>query len=791
MKNFCFTKNDINAFLEKRRSGELSYSKLQTSTEERMKFFKTFLDEKSAKEANILFEKSTLRKNRIEGYKKWIKEMSGDTRMKEQLKEKIRRNNEERMRRVFSPKEDEMFLESLVKEKLGVGVTREESAIIYKLSREIEGGKDLLNRRSVGRKMQEIIGTLDEETQKELDGFMDTIFAETMRKKEIQQSASRLKRYLGKGNKVSDEQRKQIETLVDEIVRNRKKKIEYGIAKVELDDFIGAEKLKTLDVYEGKTFKEKMQSALKELKGDPKKKGYERVSESIDAGLKLAGVLLKEGFAIAKTAASTLDASFLGRQGRVALYNALVRGSLRYVKSGGRDKQLYNIFIDVAKANYGTLFKNKQFGGKRTLKAVRQRIASRENSMNGYYDRAKLDVGTREEAFPSTFIEGVPIAKRGVIASNEAYTASAYTLRALEFDRLIDVAKKAGKKIDDDFLLSVGDYVNSMSGRGKGGIAKRVGETTNIVIFSPKFLQSTLDTLTAHQFSKSANTFVKTEARKALMSIIGGTIATLWVAKQLGAEVETDPRSSDFGKIRIGDRRFDITGGLASIPILFARTIGGIKSSTTGVVTKPDEYNGKDLVSLLADFTENKLSPGARIMVDMINNENFNREPIRDIMTQDPQKFGYIMGRDLFVPITLRSPLDAFTGETENNEEVFMSLIGFLSDFSGISSNVYSYSKDFRYTDSEEAKIMRERYPEKTVKEVSNEYSIRVNEEILKLRDNAKFRELPDKDKTRIIDDKKRKVKKEVFEKYKLDLDSDEVDEEETYTLEELYQGIE
>lgn len=791
MKAFCFTKQVIEAFLEKRRNGELSLSELNTSSEKRLALFKTFMDETSAKEANLLFEKKMLRKNQMAGLKSWVDTMSGaDKAKKERLSERIKQVNEEKKKRLFSPAEDEAFYNELANEKLGVAITREESAIIYDLSRRIEKGDELFNRSRVTKRMEDIIGTLDDETKKNLNGFMDALLAQKTRKSEIQSTSARLKRYLGKGNKVSDEQKQKIVELVDKIVANKGYRAKMGIAKIDLDDFVGVEKLKTLP-----TFKK----IFAENKGDGS------IDSKIELGQKLAGHALREGFALAKTAASTLDASFLGRQGRVAFYNAFTRGTLgKLTGDTVGDSRLWAIFYDVAEANYGTLFKNKQFGGKNSLKAVRQRIAGFENSINGYYDKAKLDIGVREEAFPPSVLEYFK-KMNPFIASNEAFTASAYTLRALEFDRLIDIAKKNGKEIDDDFLKATGAYVNSLTGRGTGGIGK-LGEKTNLVFFSPKFLQSTLDTLTAHQFSSTANSFVKSEARKSLVSIIAGTMGVLMGAKFFGADIEEDPRSSDFGKIRIGDRRFDVTGGLNSVVTLVAR-LGGSKSTTTGVVTKAGDFGGKDFSGLLADFAENKTSPGARAVISLINNQNFNREPVRDIIMQNPLKGGWIIARDTILPIPVQGALKPFaslvkpitpTGLQEgvdkyigySDEDGVLSITGLLADFAGISSNAYSFSYDWSTSTSKDAEKMRSKYDEKTIKKVSKEYSTKVNLEILKLRDKKEFRKLTDKDKLKAIDRKKAEIQKEVFYKNRINLKGIEVPEKVDYSFEEIYSNL-
>ena len=57
-----------------------------------------------------------------------------------------------------------------------------------------------------------------------------------------------------------------------------------------------------------------------------------------------------------------------------------------------------------------------------------------------------------------------------------------------------------------------------------------------------------------------------------LVAFVGANIGALALARQLhGTDIELDPRSSDFGKVRLGDTRIDIHGGDASFYRLIAR----------------------------------------------------------------------------------------------------------------------------------------------------------------------------------------------------------------------------
>ena len=88
--------------------------------------------------------------------------------------------------------------------------------------------------------------------------------------------------------------------------------------------------------------------------------------------------------------------------------------------------------------------------------------------------------------------------------------------------------------------------------------------------------------------------------------------------------VTFDANSSDFGKIKIGDSRFSVGGGMAVLVVLVHRLISReYTSSTTGQSISIDlkkwgAISGKDLIW---NFTENKLSPAASLALTLVNNK--------------------------------------------------------------------------------------------------------------------------------------------------------------------------
>lgn len=369
-------------------------------------------------------------------------------------------------------------------------------------------------------------------------------------------------------------------------------RLKYGVAKTELNEYIKELKSSELSLTRENVLKNPI-AAAKDIKERFKTNPIGTTAEAISQA---AGT--------AKSLTSSMDNSSLFRQGWKTLMTNPNIWRKNAVKS----------FTDIWKS----------LGGENTLNGVYSDGFSRENNLNGYYKKAKLAVGVTEEAYPSSIPEKIPYYNKLYKASQNAYAGFLYRQRMDVFDKYIDIAKKNGVELTDKELSAIGNMVNSLTGRGSFG--KFEGEAinlTNNIFFSPRLIKSHLDTLGGHVLTggggiSGGSNFVRKEAAKNLVKIIGGTAAILATAKAINPEsVELDPRSSDFGKIKIGNTRFDVTGGMGSVAVLAARLIrNSSKSSTTGKVTKLNsgKFGSKTRGDVIGQFAGNKLSPAAALI---------------------------------------------------------------------------------------------------------------------------------------------------------------------------------
>lgn len=272
---------------------------------------------------------------------------------------------------------------------------------------------------------------------------------------------------------------------------------------------------------------------------------------------------------------------------------------------------------------------SKTLGGKAVLDEVNADIVSRPNYE--LMKKAKLAVGLSEEVFPPTIAEKIPGIARLYKASEAAYTGFLQRTRADVFDKMVQIAKETDVELTKEELESIGAMVNSLTGRG--GFGKLEGSAVKVadtLLFSPRFLKSQFDVLLHPVTGAGGSNFVRRQASANLLKIIGGTATILGIAKALDPDsVEFDPRSADFGKIKVGNTRFSVGGGLPAV-ITLASRLGTMstKSSTSG---KERELNaggyGQDTAfDVVVSFFANKASPVGGIVRDYLKGEDFDGE---------------------------------------------------------------------------------------------------------------------------------------------------------------------
>lgn len=292
------------------------------------------------------------------------------------------------------------------------------------------------------------------------------------------------------------------------------------------------------------------------------------------------------------------------------------------------------------------------------------------------YDTAKQS-GLRVNFFETTFgkkeeaimwnklkergpFKGLKIGVNEGLAFFERYTNSLSKARFEIFKDLVAKSKadgldvspttRAGKKELED----IADTINDITGSSGLGIFEKFAPEANIVFLAARLMVSKFKNLvgtpliTAEHYARilagkqtrHSNTVIK-EKMRAFAGLVGISASILGLAKMSGAEVDLEPTSTNFGKIKVGNQWKDATFGYAPYIKLIAKGISGVTTSyETGIskrITKltPEEEAAGEIRARDMDgaiigrgdvalrFVRSKLSAVASVFTNIFTQETY------------------------------------------------------------------------------------------------------------------------------------------------------------------------
>ena len=233
-------------------------------------------------------------------------------------------------------------------------------------------------------------------------------------------------------------------------------------------------------------------------------------------------------------------------------------------------------------------------------------------------------LNSREEDFMSSWAERIPGVGRLVKASERAYVGFLNKVRADVFDQLLDKLPEDATEQDKKDIAA---FVNAASGRGN--LPKTLQQSApllNALFFSPRLMASRIKMGTVLIDPRTYVTMNKTARNEYIKSILSvGSLALMITTLAIlgGGEGEEDPRSSDFGKIRFGDTRYDILGGQAQYITLAARiTSGSYKTADGDIKQYGNKFGQTTRLDAISKFTTNKAAPIPSFVMDYFRGEN-------------------------------------------------------------------------------------------------------------------------------------------------------------------------
>ena len=339
------------------------------------------------------------------------------------------------------------------------------------------------------------------------------------------------------------------------------------------------------------------------------------------------------------------------------------------------------------------------FGGKPVWDKVRADVVSRPNYINGKYKDSKLAVDVAEEDFPTSLPEKladwkpknkigryltkpVNLFGKGYKASEVAFNAFQLRNRVDVFDLLSALAEKNGLDTTPQGggIEGLGKFINALTARGRMGKLEPVANILNAPFFSLRKQVANVESLFAYQLGKQSP-FVRKQGASAAIQQLSLISLILGIAYAFNKDsIELDPTSADFGKIRVGSTRFDLTQGRAGYIVLAMRILlNRTKSSTTGETRElnTDDWGSLTSSDLFVDFTQNKLSPFLNNLIYIINRQDRER---------NKPTVGSVLS-DLYIPLNFKN-----IPEMLNDPNSANFIASTIANFLGVQVNSYPNS---------------------------------------------------------------------------------------------------
>lgn len=266
----------------------------------------------------------------------------------------------------------------------------------------------------------------------------------------------------------------------------------------------------------------------------------------------------------------------------------------------------------------GSLSQHEEFVASNLINSARERM----NEMKPGWKKTALA--------PARLVAG------SSVGSERANTVLINRMRADLFDEMERRALWIRKRFDKNATLedrdyrAIGDFVNNATGRGSLG--KSFDSATgllNLFLTAPRYYASRLRLLSGTGVLYGGGSMA---ARAAIASsyaqAIGGVVTILALLKAQGADVETDPVSTDFLRAKSGKVVFDPGAGIPQYSTLIGRLGEGRTVSASGKENLLDsgKFGGQSSQDVAMNFLMGKASPPLRTSLEALQMHHANQQ---------------------------------------------------------------------------------------------------------------------------------------------------------------------
>lgn len=279
----------------------------------------------------------------------------------------------------------------------------------------------------------------------------------------------------------------------------------------------------------------------------------------------------------------------------------------------------------------------------------------------------------REESFATTLLQKI-VGVREIVSASERHMVTGLNhLRTGLFDDFISKHPEAS----EEAKFAYARYVNVATGRGELGQFNGAATALSQAFFSPRFAVSRIQAPAYAITNMVKQPELRGEMARQWLALAGTASAVLALAAANGADVGDDPEDSDFGKFVIGNRRYDIFGGLVQPIRLLMLMIKKNDSEYFQLIY--DEEVKKDVRNEMFKFVEYKFNP----ILSLSHKLLFKEDPFthKDIVWSEDWKEQAWS----FAPIVAQSLKDSYDQEYNAIETASV----FIPEFLGVGVGVY------------------------------------------------------------------------------------------------------
>ncbi len=287
-------------------------------------------------------------------------------------------------------------------------------------------------------------------------------------------------------------------------------------------------------------------------------------------------------------------------------------------------RQAIRAFAAQNRIVWGAIKKRRVGGLREQSAAIRRELANSEFAAEAGEAGLFLSrPGNPEEQFLSKLIQRIPVVRKilgpALEVSEELAQTYISVLRMGIFDKW---ARANAKTWGPQQYGQLARLINIATGRGVIPAKPEVIDLLNGVFFAPRLVASRIQMPFTPFFNQPKE--LRVLASRWIVGTVG-TIFSLMKILEVGGvidKIETDPRSTDFMKMRVGNTRIDPWGGYQQWVTFFARLLTGERKTQVGeiVPTSAADVTGR--------IVRSKLSPAAAAAVDILTGKTFIGEEL-------------------------------------------------------------------------------------------------------------------------------------------------------------------